>query len=100
LIWRVKLRIIITIVIIVIVITRFKKNITIIKKKHKFFLKIEKYKNLDKLNIIINIIKFINIIKIKVNIIATEKNIDLILRVKSIIIIIIYFLYFKLIYFF
>jgi len=51
----------------------------------------------DKLNIIINIIKFINIIKIKVNIIATEKNIDLILRVKSIIII--YFLYFKLIYF-
>ena len=28
----------------------------------------------DKLNIIINIIKFINIIKIKVNIIATEKK--------------------------
>jgi len=51
----------------------------------------------DKLNIIINFIKFI---KIKVNIIATEKNRYMILRVKSIIIIIIiiiiYFLYLKL----
>jgi hypothetical protein len=46
----------------------------------------------DKLNIIINIIniiQFINIIKIKINIITIEKNIDLILRVKSIIIVII-----------
>jgi hypothetical protein len=42
-----------------------------------------------KLNIIINIIQFINIIKIKINIITIEKNIDLILRVKSIIIVII-----------
>jgi len=36
----------------------------------------------NKLNIIINIIQFINIIKIKINIITIEKNIDLILRVK------------------
>jgi hypothetical protein len=43
----------------------------------------------NKLNIIINIIQFINIIKIKINIITIEKNIDLILRVKSIIIVII-----------
>jgi hypothetical protein len=41
------------------------------------------------LNIIINIIQFINILKIKINIITIEKNIDLILRVKSIIIVII-----------
>jgi len=37
----------------------------------------------------LNIIQFINIIKIKINIITIEKNIDLILRVKSIIIVII-----------
>ena len=46
----------------------------------------------DKLNIIINIIntiQFINIIKIKINIITIEKNIYLILMVKSIIIVII-----------
>jgi hypothetical protein len=42
-----------------------------------------------KLNIIIiiNIIQFINIIKIKINIITIEKNIDLILMVKPIIIV-------------
>jgi len=37
----------------------------------------------------LNINQFINIIKIKINIITIEKNIDLILRVKSIIIVII-----------
>jgi hypothetical protein len=43
----------------------------------------------DKLNIIINIIQFINIIKIKINIITIEKNIDLILRVKSIVVVVV-----------
>jgi len=69
----------------IVIISKLKKKLLPLKKNHIFFKK--RLKNIriwaDKLNFIINIIKF------TITIITIKKNINLILRVKSIIIIII-----------
>jgi len=69
----------------IVIISKLKKKLLPLKKNHTIFKK--RLKNIriwaDKLNFIINIIKF------TITIITIEKNINLILRVKSIIIIII-----------